>query len=67
MVERSDKGLKLRAGSHLEEREEDMRLRAGREDEGQEGAEAAVQDGRADVAKGLDGSLVSRALNFEID
>ena len=46
---------------YLEKCGEDMRGGKGGQDEGKEGAEASVEDGRPNVPECLDGPLVSRA------
>ena len=46
---------------YLEECHEDVRGGAGRQDEGQEGAEASIEDRRPDVPQSLDRPLISGA------
>ena len=49
--------------AHLEEDDEGVGLREGEEEEGEEGGDSAVEDGRAHLLQGVGGPLLARACN----
>ena len=51
---------KVNTITHFEESEEDVRLWVGKEEKGEEGAGAPIQDGGPDHAQRVPGSVVAR-------